>query len=50
LGEIEKKDFEGHETFASKEEMLEILKKYYGDKVNWDTVVKIVEFQIPKGL
>lgn len=46
LGEIEEKDFEGHEKFASKEEMLKTYKGYYGDKVNWDTTVKIIEFKL----
>jgi len=46
LGEIREEDFDGHEKFNSKEEMLETYKKYYGDKVNWDTVVKIIEFKL----
>lgn len=46
LGEIEEKDFEGHEKFRSKEEMLETYRKYYGDKVDWDTIVKIIEFKL----
>jgi len=44
LGKIEEKDFDGHERFESREEMLETYKKYYGDKVNWNTIVKIVKF------
>ncbi|MDD4995533.1 MAG: ASCH domain-containing protein [Patescibacteria group bacterium] len=46
LKEIEEKDFEGHERFASKEKMLETYRKYYGNKVNWDTVVKIIKFKL----
>ncbi len=46
LGEIEEKDFEGHEQFGSKNEMLETYRKYYGDRVDWDTIVKIVEFKL----
>ncbi len=46
LGEIEEKDFEGHEKFESKEEMLETYRKYYGDKVDWNTIVKIIEFKL----
>lgn len=45
LGEIEEKDFEGHEKFASKEEMLGTYKKYYGDRVDWNTIVKIIAFK-----
>lgn len=46
LEEIEEKDFEGHEKFGSKEEMIGTYKKYYGDRVDWDTLVKIVEFKL----
>jgi len=46
MGEVEEKDFEGHEKFGSREEMLETYKKYYGDKVDWDTAVKIIEFKL----
>ncbi len=46
LGEIEEKDFEGHERFESNYEMLETYKKYYGDKVDWKTMVKIIKFKL----
>lgn len=46
LREIEEKDFEGHEKFESKDKMIETYRKYYGDKVDWDTVVKIIEFKL----
>ena len=46
LAEIEEKDFEGHEKFESKEEMFETYRKYYGDKADWNTVVKIIEFKL----
>jgi hypothetical protein len=46
LGSIEEKDFEGHEKFGSRKEMLETYRKYYGDKVDLDTVVKIIEFKL----
>lgn len=46
LGEIEEKDFEGHEKYQSNEEMLEQYKKYYGEKVDMDTVVKIMDFKL----
>lgn len=45
LGEIEEKDLEGHEKFESKDKMLETYRKYYGDKVDWNTVLKIIEFK-----
>lgn len=46
LGDIKDEDFEGHEKFESKEKMLETYRKYYGDKVDWDVVVKIIEFKL----
>lgn len=46
LSKIEEKDMEGHEKFESREEMLTVYKKYYGDKVDWDTVVKIIKFRL----
>ncbi|MDP3958234.1 MAG: ASCH domain-containing protein [bacterium] len=49
LGEIEEKDFEGHEKYQSNEEMLEHYKKYYGEKVDMDTVVKIIDFKLLRG-
>lgn len=44
--EIEKADFEGHETFESKEAMLKEYKKYYGDRVTMDTPVKMIRFKL----
>lgn len=46
LGQIEGEDLKGHEKFGSKEEMLKMFKKYYGEKVNYDTPVKIIEFKL----
>ncbi len=46
LSEIEDSDFEGHEKFESKDIMLETYKKYYGDKVDWDTIVKMITFKL----
>lgn len=46
LSEIEEKDFEGHEKYESNEEMLEHYKKYYGGRVNADTIVKVVGFKL----
>ena len=45
LGEIEEKDFEGHEKYESREEMLKHYKEYYGDKVTVDTLVKMIDFK-----
>ncbi|OGG41524.1 hypothetical protein A2837_03420 [Candidatus Kaiserbacteria bacterium RIFCSPHIGHO2_01_FULL_46_22] len=46
LGEIAKKDFDGHETFSSRNEMLATYRSYYGDKVNWNTIVKMIHFKL----
>ena len=46
FGEIGEKDFEGHEEFENREEMLATYRKYYGSEVNWDTIVKIIEFKL----
>lgn len=46
LGEITEKDFEGHEKYESNEEMIERYKEYYGEKVNMDTTVKIIDFKL----
>jgi hypothetical protein len=43
---IKEEDFIGHEKFGSKNEMLETYRMYYGDKVGWQTLVKIIEFKL----
>lgn len=44
LGDIAAEDYDGHDPFASKHEMLKTYQKYYGSDVNFDTVVKIIRF------
>lgn len=46
LGEIQEKDFEGHERYESNEEMLKHYKEYYGDRVTIDTVIKMIDFKL----
>lgn len=46
LGEIAKNDFDGHETFPSREEMLRIYQKYYGPQVTFETPVKMIHFTL----
>lgn len=46
LGELEESDFDGHEKFPSEEEMYKTYRTYYGDKVNEETIVKIIRFKI----
>ena len=42
--EISDEDLDGHEKFPSREVMLETYRKYYGEKVDNDTIVKIIHF------
>jgi hypothetical protein len=44
LGDLVEKDYDGHEKFVSNEEMIETYKGYYGDRVNENTIVKIIRF------
>src|SRR5688572_11255533 len=46
LGDIEPEDYEGHERFSSKRELLKTYQKYYGSDVNYDTIVKIIRFSL----
>jgi hypothetical protein len=44
LGALTDEDWEGHERFASEDEMYATYRKYYGDKVSPDSEVKILSF------
>jgi ribonuclease HI len=44
LGEVTDQDMEGHERFASRDDMLQTYKGYYGDRVTYETPVKIINF------
>ncbi len=44
LGTLTDADWEGHERFASEEEMYKTYRGYYGDRVNEESVVKILSF------
>ena len=46
MGELEAKDFEGHEKFNNKEEMYDKYRVYYGNRINEDTIVKIIHFKL----
>ncbi len=48
LGDLQESDFEGHEKFEGKEKMYETYRSYYGDRVNPDSIVKIVKFKLEK--
>jgi ribonuclease HI len=45
LGSVTPEDMSGHEPFASQEEMLNVYRGYYGQRVNLDTPVKMVHFK-----
>jgi ribonuclease HI len=45
LGEVKEEDLDGHEPFPSQEEMLRTYKQYYGDRVTFETPVKIIRFE-----
>jgi len=44
LSDIVGDDFDGHEEFASRDEMLATYRKYYGADVSWNTPVKMLHF------
>jgi hypothetical protein len=46
LGEIKEGDYEGHEKYESMEAMIGEFKKFYGDRVDNNTLVKIIEFKL----
>lgn len=46
FGKIDEADFDRHERYESKEKMLETYRSYYGEKVTWDTLVKVVSFDL----
>lgn len=46
LGDVQEYDWEGHERFASEEEMYETYRRYYGNRVGPDTLVRIVRFEL----
>lgn len=48
LGELKDADLDGHEGFQSQEDMLKHYREYYGEKVNLNTVIKIIKFKLVK--
>lgn len=46
LGEVDDVDLDGHEKWESKQHMLQTLQGYYGDRVDFNTPVKIVRFKL----
>ena len=50
LGSLTDDDWIGHEKFTSEEEMYFSYKKYYGDRVNKDSEVKIITFSFNQNI
>ena len=48
LGTLTDEDWEGHEHFASEEEMYSTYRQYYSESVGPETVVKIIQFRFQK--
>lgn len=48
LGTLTADDWVGHEKFSSDEEMYASYKKYYGDKVDENSEVKVLKFDFKK--
>jgi hypothetical protein len=46
LGRLTDKDKEGHEKFSSDKEMYKTYSTYYRQKVDEDTLVKIIRFEL----
>ena len=46
FGLIDETDFGGHERYASREEMIAVYRSYYGDRVEENTPVLIVDFEL----
>lgn len=46
MGELEEKDFIGHEKYKSEEELYRAYRTYYGDSVGPETHVKIIRFKV----
>lgn len=44
LGSITDQDMAGHERYATKDDMLRAYRQYYGQRVTFDTPVKIINF------
>jgi len=46
LGELTEEDWEGHEKFSSEEEMYNTYSVYYKRKVDKDSPVKVIKFEL----
>lgn len=46
FSEIEEGDLDGHERYASRDEMLATYRGYYGDHLTWETPLKVIRFEL----
>lgn len=44
LGTLKDEDWSGHERYGSEEEMYKAYREYYGDRVNSNSELKIIDF------
>lgn len=44
LNGIDSSDYDGHEEYKDQEEMLEVMRSFYGERVDMDTPVKVIKF------
>lgn len=45
LGTLAEEDWNGHERYSSEEEMYKAYREYYGDRVNPNSELKIIDFK-----
>jgi hypothetical protein len=45
---IAQRDFDGHEKFDSIEEIIKNFRKYYGDGVDENSMIKVIHFSFKK--
>ncbi len=48
ISEMREEDCDGHEQFKDTEEIIKNLRKYYGDVVDGNSIVKIIHFSFKK--
>ena len=48
FGRIDAADLVGHERYTSREEMIKVYRSYYGDQVDEDTPIKMIDFELVK--
>ncbi|MEK7647481.1 MAG: ASCH domain-containing protein [Patescibacteria group bacterium] len=46
LNKLDDTDQDGHELYESEEKMLEDFRKYYGDRVTLESMVKVIKFKL----